>query len=456
MNETVKRWPEIRDVNDPYFCTWLQEMAERGLFFENFGILRSRFKKGEPEKRLYRVINKNYAGMTDEERMLYEDAGWEKVCSQWEYTVFTNADVDAPEIYSDRDFYRKSIRGRWIGSVIMLVVICYWLYRSGTGILNLFDGGDYAKKYGYWHNLEGEPMLLDFILLIMGILLVATFVISIIIYAKSAARDYHKEMPEYNIDYKASQYLRAKKINKVDTCLVLGLLICLTIAIVGYLIYEGTGIPTGTDALKYNGTHPVMLKEVSPSDWNGIQPLINDNDLYNAEEGETYYSVDYMAGDESGGIFRESCREQVQKDKVTAGADNDDYQMELFYMSEYKVARNEKIAEEYLAEAIAYDLHGKVDKDALSKAMDTAKINLDGVDYAAYIEKDKYEVPTVILPDEDESVYDAESGTELVEFPNGGKQQNLYLRKGETIEIVQYFGPENIRDKMPFFVKELN
>ena len=73
MNETVKKWPEIRDVNDPYFCTWLQEMAERGLFFENFGILRSRFEKGDPEKRLYRVINKNYAGMTDEERMLYEE-----------------------------------------------------------------------------------------------------------------------------------------------------------------------------------------------------------------------------------------------------------------------------------------------------------------------------------------------------------------------------------------------
>ena len=455
MSDTVKNWPEIRDINDPYFCTWLQEMAERGLLFENIGIFRASFKKGKSEKRLYRVINKNYASMTDEEKMLYEDAGWEKVCSQWEYTVFTNADVNAAEIFSDSDSYRKSVRGRWIGSIIMVACMCFWVFRSGSALMNLFDGGDYAEKYGYWHNLEGEPMLLDFIVLIMGILTVVMLVIGIIGYAKSIGRDYRKELPEYNTDYNDSKYLRAKKINKVDTCLVMSVLICLATGVIGYVIYNNDGISSGAEALKYNGEHPVMLREISPGDWGEIQPLINMDEWPNAKEGETYYTADYMAGDESRGIFRESYREQVQKDKVTAGVDNDDYQMELFYMSEYKVARNEEIAEEYLAEAIAYDLYGKVDKDALGKAVDAARIDLDGVDYAAYVETGKYEVPTVILPEEGEGMLDAESGTELVEFPNGGKQQNLYLRKGETIEIVHYFGPVDIRDKMDVFVKEL-
>lgn len=145
----------------------------------------------------------------------------------------------------------------------------------------------------------------------------------------------------------------------------------------------------------------------------------------------------------------------MQKDRVTAGVDEDDFELDLFYLSEYKVARNEKIAEEYMAEEIAYDLYGKVEKDVLGKAVDAARINLDGVDYAAYVETGKYEVPTVIVPGEDESKNDAEAGTELMEFPNGGKQQNLYLRKGETIEIVHYFGPIDIRDKIDVFVKEL-
>lgn len=457
IGKIVKKRREIFDVRDPLYCVWLQEMAMRGFIIEKTGFFRDSFRIEKPEKRLYRIVDKAYNGMTDEEKGLYEEAGWEKVDSTFgDVTLLTNRDVNATEIYSDRDSYAKSIRGKWIGSLLAIAACFFWIFRSGSALAELLGGGDYVKKYGYWHGLDGEPLILDFILLIVGSLTIAYFVIQTINLFKQMKSDYSKEMPRYDIAYNDHKYIKAKRMRQVSDCFVVLILMCLVSAWIGYTIYEYDAIESGADALSYSGEHPVMLREVSHSDWNGIQPLINDNDLYNAEEGETYYSVDYMAGDESGGIFRESCREQVQKDKVTVGVDNDDYQMELFYMSEYKVARNEKIAEEYLAEEIAYDLYGKVEKDALNKAIDTAKIDLDGVDYAAYIEKDKYEVPTVILPGEDESIYDAESGTELVKFPNGGKQQNLYLRKGETIEIVQYFGPENLRDKMSIFVKELN
>jgi hypothetical protein len=96
------------------------------------------------------------------------------------------------------------------------------------------------------------------------------------------------------------------------------------------------------------------------------------------------------------------------------------------------VARSESIAEEYLGEEVAYDLYGKVEKGAWSKALEEVQIECDAVDYAGYYT------------------------TEDADADNYKECQHLMLRKGKVIEIVSYQGPVDLRDKIKLYVDDLS
>ena len=205
----------------------------------------------------------------------------------------------------------------------------------------------------------------------------------------------------------------------------------------------------GLSALEWTGEHPVMLRELDPETWAEVKPMIV---ATYTEDYDDTLSIDYMAGKDTGACFTKGWREQMSIDLITGedtaeeefpatGVDLEDIDKYVpplltstryYYFSAYYIARSESIAEEYLGEEAAYDLYGKVDKGAWSKALDEVYIECDGVDFAGYY--------TTHDPDA-ERYYEC---------------QHLLLRKGKIIQIISYQGSIDLRNRMDLFVNEMS
>ena len=122
MSDTVKKRIPVWE-RSPYLCVWLQEMAEQGLVLKHIGFFICEFEKCEPHKRRYRILDKSHFSMSDEEKGIYDDAGWKYVPDeQGGVTIFTTDDEDAPELFSDKESFRKYKRNKWIGSIVLIIV----------------------------------------------------------------------------------------------------------------------------------------------------------------------------------------------------------------------------------------------------------------------------------------------------------------------------------------------
>ena len=83
-------------------------MARKGLLLEKRGAYLSRFRKGTPENRKYRIelaspsLLDGETGLPEEQIQLYGECGWEYITSCGLIHVFSAAENSpAPEIYSD-------------------------------------------------------------------------------------------------------------------------------------------------------------------------------------------------------------------------------------------------------------------------------------------------------------------------------------------------------------------
>jgi len=424
VSEIVRKSIPV-EKRSPYFCVWLQEMAEQGLILKSVGFFRCEFEKCRSQKRRYRVLNKSYFSMSEQEKGIYEEAGWKYVSGEIEGTaIFTTEDEDAPELFSDRESYRKSVRNKWIGSIAMILLWTYWMVKIIKNATDLFSG-EYASIYGRLHNYDGEPLYLLAVIIVLTVIITAVFIyyvwneiLIIRFYTKN-------DMPDYHVSYDDKGYLWGKKVHSLWAVATIILIAGLVMGWIGMRINDYS-LAYGVSALEWSGEHPVMLKEVDPETWAEAKPLI---ETCNSGAYDDTLSIDYMAGKDTGACFSNGWREQLYIDlyvqpQITS--------TRYFYFSAYYIARSESIAEEYLGEEAAYDLYGKVEKNAWRKALDKVCIKRDGTDYAGYY--------TTQDPD-------AERYHEC---------QHLLLRKGRIIQIISYQGPLDIRDKMDLFVNEMN
>ena len=448
MSEIVRK-NKKKKKRSPYFCVWLQEMAEQGLILKSVGFFRCEFEKCKSQKRRYRVLNKSYFSMSEDEKGIYEDAGWKYVPGEIEgAAIFTTEDEDAPELFSDRESYRKSVRNKWIGSIAMILLWTYWMVKIIKNATELF-GGEYASIYGRLHNYDGEPLYLLAVIIVLTVIITAVFIyyvwneiLIIRFYTKN-------DMPDYHIPYDDKGYQWEKKANSLWAAATIIIIAGLIVGWIGMKANDYS-LADGLDALEWSGEHPLLLREFDPETWDEAKPMIEAT--YTDDYDDTL-SIDYMAGKDTGACFSKGYREQLSIDLITGegeaeikefpstGVDLEDIDKYVpplltstrcFYFSAYYMARSESIAEEYLGEEAAYDLYGKVEKDAWSKALEKVRIECDGTDYAGYY--------TTQDPD-------AEQYHEC---------QHLLLRKGRIIQIISYQGPLDIRDKMDLFVNEMN
>lgn len=423
MSETVKKRIAIRDIRIPYFCVWLQEMAEQGLFLKHLGAVHAEFTKGDPVKRRYRVLQKNPDSLSEDEKSMIVQRGW-KLVKAGSSTILYTTDMESPEPLDDLRSYYFSSRFEWIWSVLWILIICYWIYKAAAGDWGLTDKS-YIEEFGRLHAADVNGVLATAFLVLVGILAIAIGVRMIWREITNLRHYRNKEIPDYDIPYDDKRYLRAKADSSIQRILLIAFFVGITAIWMGYFI-SGKDIHNGPSALSYKFDHPVQIKEIDPDLWDRALPLIEDS-----LNGNTLYCVDYIIGkDDPGFYIREGYRQQVNLDRFT-GKDDDAIVTEGCYHAEYLILRNESDAEEYLGEEIAYDLYGKVENGSVGKALDKVQFDNSELDYAGYYsEKNPISI-------------------------DGNDSQHLYLRKGRVIYIVNYTGSLDLRDKLGIYVDDM-
>ena len=291
MSDTVKKRIPVWE-RSPYLCVWLQEMAEQGLVLKHIGFFSCEFEKCAPQKRRYRILDKSYFSMNDEEKGIYEDAGWKYVPDERSgVTIFTTDDEDAPELFSDKESFWKYKRNKWIGSIVLIIVWTYWAAKAIWNAYDLFQGGDRL------HDFDGEPLYLLVVLGLLLVIITGIFLYSVFREIQLIRYNAKTELPQYdNIPYDDKRYLWEKKANKLWTAAIVIVFVGLIAAWIGMKVNDYS-LANGVEALKYNGEHPVMLREIDPDTWAEAVPMIEN---WNTEEYVDDYDIDYMTGKDTG------------------------------------------------------------------------------------------------------------------------------------------------------------
>ncbi|MCY8599354.1 DUF2812 domain-containing protein [Bacillus spizizenii] len=113
----------------------LSDMASKGWVLDSFAFMGYKLRKAEPRKSIYsldyRAVNDD---SIDEYLEIFENAGWEHVCSEYTTHIFAAAPGTKP-IYSDRstmiDKYKQSeYTLRYITSFMLCLTAVFTVIRS--------------------------------------------------------------------------------------------------------------------------------------------------------------------------------------------------------------------------------------------------------------------------------------------------------------------------------------
>ena len=111
MSKYVRRIIPFGSGDIPAVQHWLEDMAEKGLFFKECGLLFAKFTRGEPKKMRYRLdfCDVVACDIPDEKKELYEQSGWQVVGEfKSDFVVVCTDDPDAPEIYTEPELLVKA------------------------------------------------------------------------------------------------------------------------------------------------------------------------------------------------------------------------------------------------------------------------------------------------------------------------------------------------------------
>ncbi|MBP3815486.1 MAG: DUF2812 domain-containing protein [Firmicutes bacterium] len=405
---TVRKRVEINDIRDPYFCVWLQEMAEKGFLYKHRDLFTCVFEKASPQKRRYRVIERKWRKMSEEEKALYHDAGWAAVASYNGVTVFTTTDPDAPELFSDEDSHMRLVKRHKISSALTIVFgflfILYWIKTNTSGIYNKEMVYEHGRLSALEYALSPQAFIVPMIIWSLIILIIW---VSLVTYEFRFLKLYSgKEEFDYGIPYDDRRYIKTKNRTKRLECLVLVAILAYPLS---FFLFAQT-LNDGSKALAYDKNHPVLYREIDPSAWEEVVPLIESGGKQGTRE------VDYSAGKRRGGLVLKEISEEWLCVSERSEDKPDDFDVILDYDSEYIKVRKEDNAAEYLGERVAIHLYENVGgDDTWAKALDDVRIDCDGVDYAGY-----YTYKETGYPQQD-----------------GRTNQILYLRKGAALQIIR-------------------
>ena len=133
MSKFVKRVIPFESCDIPAIQNWLEDMAEKGLFFKECGMFFAKFEKGEPKDMRYRLdfCDVVACDIPEEKKELYERSGWNVVGDfKNDCVVICTDDPDAPEIYTDPELLAKPLKSIISKYRIYLAALCVMLLTA--------------------------------------------------------------------------------------------------------------------------------------------------------------------------------------------------------------------------------------------------------------------------------------------------------------------------------------
>lgn len=133
MSKFVKRVIPFESCDIPAIQNWLEDMAEKGLFFKECGVFFAKFEKGEPKAMRYRLdfCDVVACDIPEEKKELYERSGWNVVGDfKNDCVVICTDDPDAPEIYTDCELLIKPLKRIISKYRIYLAALCAMLLTA--------------------------------------------------------------------------------------------------------------------------------------------------------------------------------------------------------------------------------------------------------------------------------------------------------------------------------------
>lgn len=133
MSKFVKRVIPLESCDIPAIQSWLEDMAEKGLFFKECGVFFAKFEKGEPKDMRYRLdfCDVVACDIPEEKKELYERSGWNVVGDfKNDCVVICTENPDAPELYTDCELLVKPLKNIMLKYRIYVAALCVMLLTA--------------------------------------------------------------------------------------------------------------------------------------------------------------------------------------------------------------------------------------------------------------------------------------------------------------------------------------
>jgi len=396
MVKIIRKLSPFSPIEIEYMESWLSDMANQGLFIDSIILWFASFRKGEPKKRRYRLVPKGYGmgigDVSDEEKAFYAQNQWDFAFSTSGMSIFYTDNEEAEEFFTDAASFRSYTQKFVYGITLSMLAMGYLVF-------NIFRGGLDLAKFEtppmHLLNQTGLILAFSFILLtvlaiFIGIKLIVTYSILITKIKKGIKLRHDKP------------YKRVARFNNIITVLFFVSMIGFPVGMIASHNFPGTTI-NYAETIAYDGTHPVMFREIDENNWATVQKCI--------DSGEWIMDVGYTIDSYWDGLFKRIVNVDVRIDEGK--------QDSILYIATYYNARSESVAKRYLKEEVSYATGQYID-------MDDIQIKCDGVDYAGFY-SDAY-----------------------------GSYQYLFVLNGTQLETVMYLGEKNLKDNLQLFVDDIS
>lgn len=108
--------------------SWFSDMAKEGLHLKKFGALFVHFERGEPKDTQYRIDTSSNKKMSEADKEMFQEAGWQHVTKLGEFNVFSSpTELRAPELHSDpaeQAYTLKDLAKKLQRSTIQTIILC--------------------------------------------------------------------------------------------------------------------------------------------------------------------------------------------------------------------------------------------------------------------------------------------------------------------------------------------
>lgn len=413
---TVKKLNYFGVCDFNYMESWLEDMACKGLLLKRQNLFTSEFEEGAPSYGKYRIIPVKYKKLPTEECKSYKEAGWIHIPASIEISIFYNDDPNASELCElcENDYLynrrtQRALRTNAILSIALLVLLSVNFYIDSAS-LN-------AYGFGSMHALDIS--IVGFVTILS---LAAAAVTTIVLGSVSGIRSYAKIRKKGVIEHGLSY----DKV--IMRCRIAYILLAISLsfgAVYAVNAFNG-GLLSLNESLAYENPHLVRFSEFDEKTWDDYYDLVTGK--RKDETGE--YCTDYFINSETT-LIREWAHESYTIDREIQDPEDESSTATdtiAYYSCEYSRFINDKAAEMFLEEDIAY--HSTWDDDSATELKpDDISVDCVDIDYVGY-----YSEPKKL---------------------NYGGNQILYLRNGKKVMEIYYTGDKNLKDELAVFVQKL-